>query len=171
MRNIKSSIVIVISVIVLFIIISRLTIREKNNHIDINDDNESVATTAKNDVNENFELTEKKELQGISIPGWETITISANEKTQKIDFYNPMENAGLYYLTFELKLFDKFQNCYESIYKSDLIKPGQHLKNIELKRELPAEKYDAIIHVQPYTMDEFQRPTNNVDMKVELIVK
>lgn len=109
--------------------------------------------------------------QGIAIPGWEEIKIPANTTQVTVDFYNPEENLGLYYLTFELRLLNNTDEGYEVLYKSDLIKPGQHVQDIELTKALTSGEYETIIHVQPYKMDEYKTPTNNADMKTMLVVK
>lgn len=44
--------------------------------------------------------------QGVKIPSWGSITIPPNQTEVTVDFYNPEENKDLYYLTFELRLFD-----------------------------------------------------------------
>lgn len=107
--------------------------------------------------------------QGVAIPGWGKITIPVNETEVTVDFYNPEQNAGLYYLTFELRLPDG-NGGYEVLYKSGLIEAGNHIQKITLSRGLEAGTYDAIIFVQPYRMDGVT-PTNNAETKTQLIVK
>ena len=110
--------------------------------------------------------------QGVAIPGWGTITIPINKANDiVVDFYNPAANAGLYYLTFELRLPNDSEEGYEVLYKSGLVEPDKHIQKINLSRPLEKGVYDAIIHVQPYRMDENQTPTNNADMKTTIIVK
>ena len=110
--------------------------------------------------------TESSNQKGVSIPGWGTITIPANTTDITVDFFNPEANADLYYLTFELALSDG-----EVLYTSGLVEPGKHIQKITLSRGLEAGEYDAVIHVQPYKMDEDKTPTNNADMKTTLVVK
>jgi len=107
-----------------------------------------------------------KQVQSITMPGWESIKLNANSTSASVDFYNPSENTGLFHMTFELKLKD----TNETLYKSGLVKAGDHLRNITLKRGLPAGTYDAIVHIQPYTADEAMSATNNADVAVKLIV-
>lgn len=109
--------------------------------------------------------------QGVAIPGWGTITIPVNKTEVTVDFYNPETNKDLYYLTFELRLPDNSEQGYEVLYKSGLVEPNKHIQKITLSRGLEAGTYDAIIHVQPYKMDENKTPTNNADMKTTIIVK
>lgn len=109
--------------------------------------------------------------KGVSVPGWQSLDIPENQKEVAVDFYNPESNTGLYQLTFELRLPDESEQGYEVLYKSGLIDPGLHIQNITLSHELEAGIYDAVIHVQPYCMDELKTPTNNADMQTQLIVK
>ena len=109
--------------------------------------------------------------QGVAIPGWSTITIPANTKEVTVDFTNPIANKDLYYLTFELRLIDNSKKGYEVLYKSGLVEPGLHIQKITLSKGLAVGEYDAVVHVQPYRMNDEQTPTNNADMKTKLIVK
>ena len=115
-------------------------------------------------------VVENTPTQGVAIPGWGSIIIPVNTKDVTVDFMNPEANEGLYYLTFELRLL-KNNDEYEVLYKSGLVEPGLHIQKISLSRGLSAGEYDAVIHVQPYRMDEAKTPTNNADMKTKLIVK
>ncbi|HJJ32747.1 MAG TPA: hypothetical protein O0Y10_04690 [Methanocorpusculum sp.] len=103
--------------------------------------------------------------RGIAIPGWESISIPANQTEVIVDFRNPEANEGYYYMTFELRLADG-----ESLYQSGLVRAGDHIQRITLSRGLPAGTYDAVIHVQPYSADDNLVPKNNADMKIKLIV-
>ena len=117
---------------------------------------------------------EKEELpkQGVAIPGWSSITIPANTKEITVDFMNPEANKDLYYLTFELRLLDDSkEEGYEVLYKSGLVQPGLHIQKIELSKGLAAGEYDAVMHVQPYRMNDEKTPTNNANMNTKLIVK
>lgn len=116
-------------------------------------------------------VVENTPSQGVAIPGWGSITIPANSTVVTVDFNNPKENSGLYYLTFELRLLDNSKEGYEVLYKSGLVEPGLHIQKINLSRSLSAGEYNAVVHVQPYRMDEAKTPTNNADMKTKLIVK
>ena len=111
---------------------------------------------------------EKYLAQGVAIPGWGSITIPANADEIAVDFYNPDENDGFCYLTFELRLIDDSEQGYEVLYTSGLIEPGMHVKTAKLSHGLAAGVYDAVIHVQPYRMDGNLTPTNNADMQTVL---
>lgn len=115
--------------------------------------------------------TEQAEEQGVAISGRDYLTIPAGQKEAAVDFYNPEENKALYYLTFELRLYDDNELDYEVLYTSGLVEPGKHIQNITLSRALENGIYTAVIHVQPYRMDAQKSITNNADMKIYLIVK
>ncbi len=115
--------------------------------------------------------TENIAEQGVAISGREYMTIPAGQKEVAVDFYNPEENKELYYLTFELRLYDDNELDYEVLYTSGLVEPSKHIQKITLSRVLEEGIYTAVIHVQPYRMDEQKSITNNADMKIYLIVK
>ena len=108
--------------------------------------------------------------QGVVITGRDSMTFSANTKEETVDFINPEENAQMYYLTFELRLYSGSGEDYEVLYTSGLVEPGKRIHSITLSRALEKGVYDAVIHVQPYRMNEQKTLTNNADMKIRLIV-
>lgn len=106
----------------------------------------------------------------VAISGRKSMIIPANKKEITVDFYNPKENEGAYYLTFELRLCDDSASGYEVLYTSGLIEPGKSVDRIELSRALKKGEYDAIIHIQPYRMNKDKTLTNNADIKISLVV-
>ena len=114
-------------------------------------------------------VVDSKVEPNVAIPGWGRITLPANtEYVTSVDFYNPEENEGLYYLMFELRLLTD-DGGYVSLYKSDAVPPGKHIQSIKLNQTLIPGTYDAVIHVQPYRMSD-ETPTNNANMKTTLVV-
>ena len=107
--------------------------------------------------------------QGVAIPGWGVMAIPANQREVTVDFYNPKQNEGRYYLTFELRLPDG-NGGYEVLYRSGLIEAGNHIQKITLSHGLAEGIYDAVIFVQPYRTDGVT-PTNNAETQTRLIVK
>lgn len=103
---------------------------------------------------------------GVAIPGWGSMTIPAGKTEVAVNLPNPEANEGAYYLSFTLRLKDTD----EVLYTSGLVPPGQTIQKITLSRPLTAGSYAAVVHVQPYKMDEEQTPTNNADMETKLIV-
>ena len=108
---------------------------------------------------------------GVAIPGWGTIRIAADQTDVEVDFYNPEDNKGYYYLTYEILLPDEeSEDGYETIYASGLIQPGDHVRNITLEHPLEAGEYEAVIHVQPYAIED-ETPTNNANFDTIIIAE
>lgn len=165
--NMKKILILLVFVVIVVCIIS-MPKEELNNNILDNENSIEVQPSGEEKVDENKENIKRN---GIAIPGWATIVMPPNTKEVTVDFYNPIENKEMYYLTFELKVFNETNKEYESIYKSDIVNPGEHIKNIELTKGLEKGEYDAIVHVQPYKMDDNKTLTNNADMKTKIIVR
>ena len=114
-------------------------------------------------------VVDSKVEPNVAIPGWGRITLPANtEYVTSVDFYNPEENEGLYYLTFELRLLTD-DGSYLSLNKTDAVPPGKHIQSITLSQPLDRGTYSAVIHVQPYRMSD-ETPTNNANLKTTLVV-
>jgi len=108
---------------------------------------------------------------GVVIPGFGSMIIPANTKNIiGINLYNPIENDGWYYLTFTLCLLDKNGEVLETLYESQLVPPGLYLQDIQLSRGLSKGQYDAVMHVQPYSIGDLT-PTNNANINFTIIVK
>lgn len=103
---------------------------------------------------------------GVVIPGWGGIKLPAGVTEAAASLYNPEANADLYYLTFELRI----KETDEVIFSTGLIPPGLYCNKVELTRPLEVGTYEAILHVQPYRMNESLSHTNNADLDVHLIV-
>lgn len=108
--------------------------------------------------------------QDVTISGRRSLTIPANTKEVTVDLYNPKENEGAYYLSFELRLYDGSESGYEVLYTSDLVEPGKHIDRVELSRALEKGVYNAVVHIQPYRMNKEKTLTNNADIKISLVV-
>ena len=108
---------------------------------------------------------------GVAIPGFGTLTIPPNVTEVTVDFYNPEANADRFYLSFEIRIPNDSEEGYETIYKSGLVKAGNHIQKISLSHSFEKGEYDAYLFVQPYKVDEDLTPTNNANLKFKLIVK
>lgn len=182
MKNKQNNILIVIIIILIAVICFLLGRNTNTNNNTANLSIESIESVNNGGVGLTIDknageyvapVEEESEIpsKGVAIPGWGSLTIPENTTDVTVDFMNPEDNKDLYYLTFELRLIDDSEQGYEVLYKSGLVEPGLHIQNITLSRGLEAGEYDAIIHVQPYRMDENKTSTNNADMKTKLIVK
>lgn len=112
-------------------------------------------------------------MPGIAIPGWGSITLPAGVTEASTALQNPEANEGWYYLTFEMRLptVDEAtgEEGYEVLFTTGLIPPGQYCNKVTLNRPLEPGEYRAVVHVQPYTIENLT-PTNNADMETVLIV-
>lgn len=109
--------------------------------------------------------------KNVTLPGWGTITIDKESATVNVPFNNPAANEDNYYMSFELKVDLKGDGEFTSVYESGLVEPGNYLNQVTLSQPIPEGEYNAIVHIQPYTMTEQPQPTNNGDVKVRLIAK
>ena len=102
---------------------------------------------------------------GIEIPGYESIEISAGTKDVKVDLTNPENNQVYFEISFYLPETD------ETIYQSKLIKPGQHIYEITLKREMEAGEYPLTVKYAAYSADDSLTPKNGADVNCTLVVR
>lgn len=97
------------------------------------------------------------------IPGFKTLTMTADTTEQEVYFQNPAENKVNLQLT--LSLADGTQ-----LYKSNLIQPGNAVKSIKISKKLESGSYDdAILHYDCYTADG--QKCNSANLTFDLIVK
>ncbi len=119
----------------------------------------------KNNSPENF-----NEEHGVAVSGINVMTIRADTEYVSTDLYNPKENYGYYFMTFELRICTS-ETEQETLYTSGLVEPGKHIYNITLSHSLEKGVYNAVLHIQPYRMDREKTPTNNADIKFRLVVE
>lgn len=112
-----------------------------------------------------------KSTDGITVYGVSSVLIPAGETAVPVDFCNPSENEGMYYLSFELGIYTDGKDEAEILYRSGLVEPGEHIYGITLSHALEAGEYKGVLHVQPYRMDKERTLTNNADMEIGIIVK
>lgn len=130
------------------------------------------------EIETGVEDTEKKKetkagsAPNIVMPGWGTITVKADSTEIDVPFKNPDANEGYYYMTFALMIENgEAEGGYETLYQSGLVEPGKFLNTITLSRPIPPGTYEAIVHIQPYTMDDSRTATNNGNVKIKLIAE
>ena len=117
------------------------------------------------------EYVPPEQVPGVAVQGFGSITIPVNTKELVgINLYNPIENDGWYYLTFQINLLDNNGEVSETLYMSQLVPPGLYLQDITLSRGLQKGEYDAVMHVQPYRIEDLS-PTYPADLKMTIIVR
>lgn len=150
-QNLSVVIAVIILIIFQAIILIYLSNREIVEFSRSSDIEESVSPQSNND--------------SIAIPGYEALTLSANQKRQNISLANPQEN--MCYFQISLYLEDG-----TLLWESELIAPGKKSKPIELLTELESGTYtDSVLHYSCYKMNKELTPLNGADMKLTLRVK
>ena len=116
---------------------------------------------------------EQDEHPNVTLPGWGAIVIPKDTKeiTSGIDFFNPEQNKGYYDLTFELLVDTDGSGNYKSLYKSDLVKSGNHIYTITLSEPLKEGTYSAKVFMQPFDTNNPVEGLNNGEVELQLIVQ
>lgn len=128
----------------------------------------TVGTAPTSDVT--YEFEDEQERAGatigdnIKIPGYDLIAVDAGETKIKGDFFNPEENNVYFKMIFQLTETE------EVIFESDLIKPGQHMYEIELMRTIDAGEYDLTVLYETFSTDGNFTPLNGANLQCELQV-
>lgn len=102
---------------------------------------------------------------GIQIPGYKSITIPAGTKDVSVELMNPEENQVYFQISFYLP------DTEETIYTSRMIKPGQHLYEITLDKEMAAGEYPLTVRYDTFSADEAMTPRNGAEVNCTLIVE
>lgn len=102
---------------------------------------------------------------GIQIPGYKSITIPAGTKDVSVELMNPEENQVYFQISFYLP------DTEETIYTSKMIKPGQHLYEITLEKEMAAGEYPLTVRYDTFSADEVMTPRNVAEVNCTLIVE
>lgn len=181
-KNTKKLLIILIILIFMIIFFGFLAKRNDKKIINfIKDDVPVSLKLDSNQTNEEAANIQRIYNPDIVLPGWGELTIKANQREigDCIKIYNP--EANIYYncpkckgllqnlycpyceKTYDFKEVD--QNVYylkfsiilkdneELIYSTDLIKPGYHINNIILNKELEVGDYEISILIEPYKSD------------------
>ena len=131
---------------VVVIVIFPITNLPDNEYIFLNDEQTPIAAVPFPQIDENAKLYTGDEKE-IIIPYIDNATISADTSEAIMVLFNPETN--IYGFTFEISLKDTG----ETLYKSDLVEPGMCIENPKLSRTLTKGKYDAVLQIQFYELD------------------
>ena len=86
---------------------------------------------------------------GITIAGYDSVTVRAGETCAEMILLNPESNACRF--SFEIVLAD----AEETLYKSGLVAPGMCVENIKLSRPLEKGEYKACLIIRAYEAENF----------------
>jgi len=139
------------------------------NSIENNSDSAGVGLTVDPDsgtfIEPEIEELEKSD-GGISIPGWGSINITANETSVDVNLKNPEENEDKYDLAFTITLDGED----EPLAETGLIPAGKSALKLKLTKPLEPGTYEATVLVQPYRVDD-QSKTNNAEIRTVIIAE
>ena len=90
----------------------------------------------------------------IAIPGINELIFVANQKKQKVNFYNPEVNTCY----FQMNLFVD----YECLWKSANVAPGNGYYEIELYKSLPVGNKQGYLLIKCFKENERKSPTSKV---------
>lgn len=100
-----------------------------------------------------------------AIPGYESLTLKADEKKQETVLSNPAENTCLFRIS--LLLEDG-----TLLWTSKEIKPGKSSDPIRLSQPLSPGQYpNAVLKYECFAMDADKTPLNGAEIKLTLRVK
>lgn len=101
---------------------------------------------------------------GILVPGYETVVMTAGTDLMPISIGNPKEN--LCFMKVTLLLGED-----TVLYQSDLLPPGQGMDEVQISQILAAGTYDAAARFEFFQNNEEHTPLNTADSGFVLIVK
>ena len=107
-----------------------------------------------------------KEDEVMSIYGIKEIKIKEGSTKAELYYLNPEQNQDRYYIRVSIVLKDSD----EILYVSDLIPPGNGIREIELSKPLLKGSYAAVFHIQGYKMNDLSS-AKGADLDVTIIVE
>jgi len=113
----------------------------------------------------------------IAIPGYASLTFKAEEKEQSVDFFNPEENTCYFRMSLVMKEEDaqETENGHSAreetvLWTSEYLEPGEHIKSIQLERELEEGDYPASLRYECFSLKD-ERQLNGSNVKLTLSVR
>ena len=121
-----------------------------------------TACGAGGDAVERFAEADPGSGESIAIPGYETLSLAAGEKTQTVYLKNPPENAAAFVMT--LALDDG-----ETLWTGEALQPGEAFTRITLQKALRAGEYGATLRYDCFSIPD-NTPLNGAEIKLTLSV-
>ena len=104
-------------------------------------------------------------LSDIKIPGYNTVTIPANETSVSVTFENPIGNPCY----FQISMYLTATN--ELVYQSNYLSPGKMLTQLQLNRSFTAGTYPITIRFDTFALDDNYTPLNSAVTAASLVVQ
>lgn len=106
-------------------------------------------------------IQDSESIPAIAIPGFDSLVFKSNQKSQKVNFYNPKDNHCLFLMG--LYINDKLY------WQSGYVQPGDGYYDIKLEDVLRSGEYNAYLKIQCYKPDGFA--LNSAKVNFNLTVK
>ena len=113
-------------------------------------------------ITESAKQSASSDSSKIDIPGFESVTLKADETEQTTPFFNPENNVCLFRLTLSVEG--------EDIWTSDYISPGEKAESMMLSHELTAGEYQAKLKYDCFTIED-KSPLNGAEIDLTVKVK
>ena len=97
----------------------------------------------------------------IQIPGYENIHLNAGQVQQEVAFSNPQENTCYFRLTL-------ITEDGKELWRSDLLEPGEEVREILLSEPLEAGTYSSILKHECFALND-KSPLNGLNIKLKII--
>ena len=123
----------------------------------------SACAAVPGDTIERYAEATPSETGSIAIPGYETLTLQADSRTQTVSLTNPPENPCLFVLT--LTLEDG-----TALWTGQELSPGERFTAITLNRALPAGEYGAVLRYDCFATGD-RTPLNGAEIQLTLVVQ
>lgn len=111
--------------------------------------------------NQNLPNGEKSETKTIKIPGFDSLAFKANQKEQKVNFYNPKENTCLFRMTLFVDDVQYWQSGY--------VEPGKGFYDITLDNVLESGDYDAYLLIECYKEEGTALNNAKVEFQMKVV--
>ena len=157
-------------IITLFVIVIALVLFGATGFIIFNNSNQQETTQAQGIVFDSHAEPYEEEIKdessgssGIKIPGYSDITFTSDSKEFPITLLNPEGNPCNFKFTLTLQETD------ETLCTTDLVKPGDAIKGVELNDCIPEGTYTLLINISTYDVDSGAE-MNGAQVKANLTV-
>ena len=104
----------------------------------------------------------EKMTDSIALPQFAWLTFASDVREQTLTFTNPERNFACFRVSIVLDG--------ETLWQSELLKPGEMSGQVVLSRALSAGEYEARLVYECFTDDEAQNPLNGADSPITLKV-
>ena len=123
---------------------------------------ESSPESVAGDTVERFAEANPDGGESIDIPGYESLTLQAGSKSQRVYLFNPESNSAYFVMTLTLETG-------ETLWTGKPLYPGEAFTGIMLNKPLNAGDYSAILRYDCFSVSD-NEPLNGAEVQLTLTV-